>query len=182
MPPETPGTVVVHPGAAAPARRWPADRFATVARELAGQGWPVLVTGNAAERPLARRVAALAGLPARAVLAGRTGDLGALARLIAGAALVVCGDTGVGHLATATGTPSVLLFGPVPPDEWGPLRDLDRHLVLWRGRSGDPHGGTADPGLTAIAVPEVLAAARTLLAQPRHPADHTADRPAVKID
>jgi ADP-heptose:LPS heptosyltransferase len=164
-----PRPVLLHPGAAAPARRWPAERFAAVARALAGWGWPVLLTGGAAERPVAVRVAELAGLPARAVLAGRT-DLAELAGLVAGAALVICGDTGVGHLATATGTPSVLLFGPVAPAEWGPLRDLDRHLALWRGRSGDPHGGTPDPGLAAIAVPEVLAAARTLLALPRHPA------------
>src|SRR5205823_2724259 len=108
-------------------------------------------------------VAGMAGLPRGAVLAGRTG-LAGLARLVAGVALVICGDTGVGHLATATATPSVLLFGPVPPSQWGPLRDRERHTVLWSGGTGDPHGGVPDPGLLAIAVPEVLAAARALLA------------------
>jgi ADP-heptose:LPS heptosyltransferase len=157
--------VVVHPGAA-PARRWPAARFAAVARGLAAGGWPVAVTGSAAEQPLAREVARLAGLPDTAVLAGRT-SLADLARLVADAALVVCGDTGVGHLATATATPSVLLFGPTPPAEWGPLRDLDRHIVLWTGHAGDPNGTYPNRGLLAIAAPEVLAAARALLARTR---------------
>jgi ADP-heptose:LPS heptosyltransferase len=80
---------------------------------------------------------------------------------------VVCGDTGVAHLATATATPSVLLFGPTPPAEWGPLRDLDRHIVLWAGHSGDPHGASAHHGLLSIGVSDVLAAARSLLARTR---------------
>src|SRR5207237_79615 len=42
---------------------------------------------------------------------------------------LVCGDTGVAHLATALGTPSVLLFGPVPPSRWGPLADPELHTV-----------------------------------------------------
>jgi len=164
--PTGPPVVVVHPGAAAPARRWPATRFAAVARGLAAGGWPVVITGDAAEQSLAQQVARSARLPDDAVLAGRTG-LAELARVVAGAALVVCGDTGVAHLATATGTPSVLLFGPMPPAEWGPVRDLDRHVVLWSGRGGDPRGPVPHPGLLAIAVPDVLAAAHTLLARRR---------------
>jgi hypothetical protein len=46
---------------------------------------------------------------------GRT-DVGALAALVAHARLVICGDTGVAHLATAYGNRSVLLFGPMPPE------------------------------------------------------------------
>lgn len=156
------GAVLVHPGAAAPSRRWPADRFAMVAGGLAAEGWPVLITGSAAEAELAGKVAALAGLPATAVLAGRT-SLAALATLVAGARLVICGDTGLAHLATALCRPSVLLFGPTPPDRWGPLRDPERHTVLWAGGSGDPHGRHTDPGLAAIDVPAVLAAARRVL-------------------
>ncbi len=45
---------------------------------------------------------------------GRLG-LGGLAGRVASARLLVCGDTGVAHLATACGTPSVLLFGPTDP-------------------------------------------------------------------
>jgi ADP-heptose:LPS heptosyltransferase len=150
------GCEVVHPGAASAARRWPADRFAAVARALAGSGQRVVVTGGHDERDLAARVAAGAGLPADAVLAGRT-SLVELAGVVATASLVVCGDTGVAHLATAYATPSVVLFGPVAPALWGPPARPE-HRALWAGRSGDPHGDAPDPGLLEISVDDVLAA------------------------
>ena len=152
-----PGTTVVHPGAASPARRWPARRWATVARAESHAGRRVVVTGDRSEESLARVVAAGAGLPPTAVWAGRT-DLLELARLVATAARVVCGDTGVAHLATAVRTPSVVLFGPTSPARWGPPTDRPWHRALWRGGTGDPHGATADPGLLRIRVDDVLAA------------------------
>jgi ADP-heptose:LPS heptosyltransferase/uncharacterized protein YjbJ (UPF0337 family) len=149
-----PGATVIHPGAASGARRWPAERWAAVARAQDGR---VVVTGGPAERELGLRVAALGGLPDDAVLAGRT-DLLTLAAVVAEAARVVCGDTGVAHLATAYRTPSVVLFGPTPPGEWGPPPDRPRHRVLWAGRRGDPHAEAPDAGLLAIAVDDVLTA------------------------
>ena len=62
------------------------------------------------------------------------------------------------HLATAFGVPSVVLFGPTPPAEWGPPADRPRHVALHRGGRGDPHAGTADPRLLGITVDDVLAA------------------------
>jgi ADP-heptose:LPS heptosyltransferase len=67
----------------------------------------------------------------------------------------------VAHLASAFGTPSVLLFGPTPPAEWGPPRD-PRHRVLWAGRTGDPHGDRPDPGLLAITPARVVDELRRL--------------------
>ncbi|MFL6049134.1 MAG: glycosyltransferase family 9 protein [Gaiellales bacterium] len=151
---------VIHPGAASASRRWPASRFAEVARAEAARGRRVVVTGSAAERRLAARVATDAGLPADAVAAGRTG-LADLVSLVARAGRVVCGDTGVAHLATAVRTPSVIMFGPMSPALWGPT-DRERHRVLWRGISGDPHGDTPDPGLLAIETDEVLEALASL--------------------
>jgi ADP-heptose:LPS heptosyltransferase len=145
-----PGAVVVHPGAASGSRRWPADRFAAVAAALTADGHRVVVTGGPSERDL---VAATGAEP-------MTTDLPELAALVAGAALVICGDTGVAHLATAYGTPSVLLFGPTPPAEWGPRSGP--HTVLWRGDGrGDPHGADPDPALLALTVSDVLTAARS---------------------
>ncbi len=160
------GATVVHPGAASGARRWPAERFAGVAREEAAAGRRVVVTGSAAERPLALEVARRAGLPEAAVLAGTT-DVLQLATLVARAGRVVCGDTGVAHLATAFATPSVLLFGPTSPQAWGPpapppgagercQAPLTRHRVLWAGRTGDPHAPEPDPGLLTIEPADVL--------------------------
>jgi ADP-heptose:LPS heptosyltransferase len=151
------GVTIVHPGAAAPARRWPPERFAAVARAQAGEGRRVVVTGGRGEREPAAEVARLAGLPSGAVLAGRTA-LPVLAALVAAAERVVCGDTGVAHLATALRTPSVVLFGPVAPSRWGPPPDRPSHRALWAGRSGDPHGAAVDPGLLAIEVADVLEA------------------------
>jgi ADP-heptose:LPS heptosyltransferase/uncharacterized protein YjbJ (UPF0337 family) len=151
-----PGATVVHPGAASPARRWPAERWAAVASAERAAGRRVVVTGSAAERPLAERVARAAGLDPDDVLAGRTSVI-ELAATVAAAGLVLCGDTGVGHLATAFGTPSVLLFGPTPPAEWGPPAGRDRHVVLHRGGRGDPHGDEPDAGLLEITVDDVLA-------------------------
>ncbi len=79
------------------------------------------------------------------------------------ARLVVCGDTGIAHLATAFGTRSVVLFGPTPPRTWGPRVDRHLHTVLWTGRRGDPHGARLDPGLADIEAADVVAAASVQL-------------------
>lgn len=154
--------VVIHPGAAYPARRWPAERFAHVARALRTNGRPVVITGSSAEVDLANSIAAQAGLPFSAVYAGRT-DLRELAALVAEADLVICGDTGVGHLATAFGTPSVLLFGPTPPHTWGPPATARHHIALWAGRTGDPHADHPDSGLLMVHPERVLTAAAEVL-------------------
>lgn len=156
------GPVVVHPGASTPDRRWPAPRFAAVARRLSSAGHEVVVTGSGGEARLAARVVAGAGLPSSADLSGRL-DLAGLAALLDRSRLLVCGDTGVGHLATAFGTPSVLLFGPVPPTRWGPVVHPERHRVIWHGpaRPGPARArpDRADPLLLDITVAEALDAA-----------------------
>ncbi|HEX5496169.1 MAG TPA: glycosyltransferase family 9 protein [Mycobacteriales bacterium] len=155
--------VLIHPGAASGSRRWPPRRWAAVAAALARLGRTVLVTGGPGERALAGQVTVAAGLPDRACVAG-TLPLPDLCALVASAALVCSGDTGVAHLATAYAAPSVRLFGPVPPSRWGPVIDTDRHVVLWHGDgTGDPHADSPDPRLLRITVPEVMDAARTLL-------------------
>ena len=159
-----PTFTLLHPGAAAPARRWPAASFAAVARRLAADGHAVRITGSAAERDLASHVARLAGLPGEHVLAGQT-SLAALAALAASARLVISGDTGMSHLASAYARPSVTLFGPVSPSEWGPPRH-PRHQVLWEGAPGyrgDPHASRTDPALHAITVDAVCEAAAVSL-------------------
>jgi len=150
------GLVVVHPGAASTARRWPAQRWADVVAEVAGSGWSVLVTGGPAERELCARVAR--GSPTAVNLGGAL-SLQQLAEVVAEADLVVCGDTGVAHLATAFSTPSVLLFGPTPPQLWGPAIDRHLHPVIWHGdgaQRGDPHADQVDANLQKIGVADVM--------------------------
>ncbi|MQM28245.1 glycosyltransferase family 9 protein [Glycomyces albidus] len=157
------GTVVIHPGAKDAVRRWPADRFARVANALQKDGHEIAITGDHSEIALARSVAAAAGIAPWRVLAGRT-NLEELAAIIASARLVLCGDTGVAHLATAFGTPSVVLFGPMPPTLWGPPPWRRRHRALWAGRRGDPHGDRPDPGLLELEWKDVLERSRETLA------------------
>jgi ADP-heptose:LPS heptosyltransferase len=159
--PDRSGVVVIHPGAAYPARRWPPERFAAVAAALHGAGHDVVITGSADEVDLARSVACAAGLPQSRVLAGTLGLLGLVA-LVSDCRLLICGDTGVGHIATAAGAPSVLLFGPTPPNRWGP-RGPGPHVAMWAGDKGDPHADTPHSGLLLITVPRVLEATQSLL-------------------
>jgi ADP-heptose:LPS heptosyltransferase len=149
-----PDLTVIHPGAASGARRWPADRWARVAAAEWRRGHRVVLTGSEGERRLCTAIARAAGLPEEASAAGETGPL-ELLRLVAAAGRVACGDTGVAHVATAVGTPSVVLFGPTPPALWGPPPD-PRHVILWSGTRGNPHAHDPDPGLLAIDVDEVL--------------------------
>ncbi|HEV7528458.1 MAG TPA: glycosyltransferase family 9 protein [Solirubrobacteraceae bacterium] len=158
------GATVLHPGAASPARRWPLARWAALARSERSHGHRVVITGSRTERPLGTALAELAGLPPDDVIAGRTSLL-ELAGVVAGAGRVVCGDTGVAHLATALRTPSVVLFGPVSPARWGPPPNRAWHISLWAGRAGDPHGQSVDPGLLAIGVDHAVGALARLPAR-----------------
>jgi ADP-heptose:LPS heptosyltransferase len=146
------GAIVIHPGAAYPARRWPAERWAEVARSL---GPDILITGTGGERQLALAVARAADIDERRVVAGQT-DLLQLAAIVSQARLLLSADTGVAHLATAFRCSSVVLFGPTPPDLWGPPPERPWHRVIWKGRKGNPNGNQPDAGLLAISVEEVL--------------------------
>lgn len=155
------GAVVVHPGAASAARRWPVERWADVVAKIATEH-RVLITGTAREADLAHRLARLASLPAEQVFAGRT-DITRLSALVAAARLVLCGDTGVAHLASAFGTPSVVLFGPTSPGRWGPPAS-GPHTALWHGPTeGDPHADRPHAALLDITVREVDEAAERML-------------------
>ena len=146
---------VIHPGAAAP-RAAVAGRAVGGRRPRRGAPGPTGPDHRFARRagsspPRWRSVPV--SVPS-CVLAGRT-DAVALVGLIGAAGRVVCGDTGVAHVASATATPSVVLFGPTPPALWGPPAQ-GPHVAIWHGRRGDPHGDSLDPSLAAITVEEVL--------------------------
>lgn len=153
--PLAPGTTLLHPGAKAVSRRWPPDRWSEVARAEVRRGCPVVITCGPGEEALAEEVRRGAALLPRCVR--RPPNVLDLAGTVAAAARVVCGDTGVAHLATALDRPSVLLFGPSAPDRWGPPPGRN-HVVLWTGRTGDPLADVPDAGLLAITCDEVVGA------------------------
>ena len=108
--------VVVHPGAAVPARAYPADLHERVVAQLAARGRAVVVTGSSDERQLTARVAGDAGHDVGGAL-----DLPGLAVLLRDADAVISGNTGPAHLAAAVRTPVVSLFAPVVPAiRWAP--------------------------------------------------------------
>lgn len=112
--------VVLHPGSSTSRRRWDAASFAWVGQRVRQLGFPVVLTGTSGERDIVSAVAA--GTGAGAVdLAGRTPDVGTLGAVIERAALVVCNDTGVSHVAAALRIPSVIVFHTAETSRWAPL-------------------------------------------------------------
>lgn len=108
-----------HPGASRPEKTWGEERFAALAAILSnGRGLSPVVSWGPGDESRARRLAAL--LPEARVPPALT--LSALAQVIAGASLLVAGDTGPLHLADALGTPTLALFGPTDPARNGPYR------------------------------------------------------------
>lgn len=159
------GAIVIHPGAASESRRWPVPRWIDLCARLQQDGHRIVLTGSSAEFRRCRAISKAARVPIDCVLAGQT-DLADMARVVGSARAVVCGDTGIAHIATALHAPSVVLFGPMSPQHWGP-RARARHRVIWRGTLGDPHAASVDPGLASITVDEVIAELRELLRMPR---------------
>ena len=121
---------VFAPGAEyGPAKCWPAEHYAALARELAQRhpGVPTVLLGSPKEAELARSVAAAGGPSCRA-LAGHTSLDEAMA-LIAGARAMVSNDSGLMHVAAAFGIDQVALFGSTSPEHTPPLNP--RAKVLW---------------------------------------------------
>ncbi|WDZ86424.1 glycosyltransferase family 9 protein [Micromonospora cathayae] len=170
--------VALHPGATDTRRRWPAGRFAEVARELVADGYEVLVTGTPAEQELVDRVVAAAKVPVRPQVG--TLDLGALAACYAGCALVISNDTGPLHLAAAVGAATIgvywvgnlinsghLLRGRHRPImSWTvhcPVCGVDCTRGVYPARPGDGECPHRDSFVTDVPTVEVVETARELL-------------------
>ena len=114
---------VINPGAAWPNKRWHPDAFAAVALFLhATYGWTPIVLWGPGEQGLAQSICDATGGVARCAPPTKLADLVAIARA---AKLFVSGDTGPLHIAGATGTPIVALFGPTSPARNGPWDHRD---------------------------------------------------------
>jgi lipopolysaccharide heptosyltransferase II len=169
--PERP-ILVIHPGSGTWAKRWEEDRWASVADTLAEQlDAAVVFTGGDPELAMVRRIAAKMQQPA-CFMVGDT-QVSQLAALYARAKVVLGPDSGPLHLAVAVGTPTVALFGPADPAEFGPWGARDKHVVLassigcrpcrvldWNGDIPANH-----PCLRDITVGQVLEAARRVVAE-----------------
>lgn len=161
----------VHPGAQLASRRWWPERFAAVADRLAAYGLRVVLTGTLAERGLVHTVQRHMRRTALD-LSGRT-TLWTLGALLQRAAVLVCNDTGVQHVAVALGTHSVAVSSGADVSRWAPL-DATRHRVLWGDVKCRPCSHTRCPTshecASAVAPDEVIASALAAIEQtPRSP-------------
>jgi ADP-heptose:LPS heptosyltransferase len=168
--------LVVHPGAAVPARRPTAGHSRDIVAALVAAGARVVVTGSADEATLTGFVAG-----------GEACDLGGqlflpkLAAVLGGADGVVVPNTGPAHLAAAVGTPAVSLFAPVvSAQQWAPygvarvvLGDQEAPCRDTRMRTCTVPG---HPCLTSIRPREVVAAVAQLR---KHPETDNARRPGA---
>jgi heptosyltransferase-2 len=116
---------VLCPGAEyGPAKRWPAEHFADVARRFVADGYAVWIVGSPNDRTPAAALIAALGTTGAAVrdLTGRT-DLGTAIDLMSIASIVISNDSGLMHAAAAVRAPLVALFGSSSPAYTPPLSD-----------------------------------------------------------
>jgi heptosyltransferase-2 len=112
--------VIFCPGAEyGPAKRWPAQHFAALARLIATPQDPVWLIGSAKDATVGEEIAAAAGGAARN-LCGRS-TLEQAIDLIASASCVVSNDSGLMHVAAALDRPLVALYGSSSPTYTPPL-------------------------------------------------------------
>lgn len=111
-----------------PAKRWPAEHFAALATRLLDEGWQVWLFGSVKDQPVCAEITALAG--DRVIdLSGRT-RLEDAVDLIALTELVVTNDSGLMHIAAATGRRVVAIYGSSSPAYTPPLSDDARIMYL----------------------------------------------------
>ncbi|MGA2479165.1 MAG: glycosyltransferase family 9 protein [Spirochaetia bacterium] len=136
-----PSAVFLHPGSGGSGKNWPLERFGELARRLQGRGLTVVWIAGPAEEGVA--------LPDGAEC-WRSAPLSALAASLGRAWLYVGNDSGITHLAAASGCPTIALFGASDAAVWTPRGP--RVVVIER-----PAGG-----MNAITVDDVFGECRKL--------------------
>lgn len=157
--------VALAPGSVGAHKRWPG--YAEAARALAAEGFEVWVVGGPGETEAARAIVASGG-PQVHDLTGTDLRQGILA--IAAADLAISNDSGLMHVAAATGTPTIGVFGPTSPWHWAPLNPLAAAVqpAALRGTEMPYHSIAArddDSYIRSIPVSDVMDAAREVLAR-----------------
>ncbi|MBL0727387.1 glycosyltransferase family 9 protein [Piscinibacter sp. HJYY11] len=130
--------VVVHVPSMWRYKQWPVKYFADVIQALLARGEQVVLTGAASEVDQAQvaGVRHLGGPPALIDASGKL-NLNQVTTLLRRAALYVGPDTSITHLAAATGTPVITMFGPTNPVRWGPWPQGAAAATPWQRKQ--PH-------------------------------------------
>jgi len=164
-----------NPGAMMDTKRWVPERFAAVGAALLAQhGGTLAIVGASSDAPAV--AATVASCPAGTHELGGVLSLDELGALCACATLYVGNDAGTSHLAEACGAPTVVVFGPTDPAQYGPTDGIGEAVwdpvacgpYVQRGdltRLGDDAGGVRC--IDAITVAAVTEAAARVLARGR---------------
>lgn len=123
--------VAMHPGSGDnfPARRWPIENFAHVARRLHDEaGARIVLTGTAPELTLADRFRRISTAPALCLMSQLT--LLELVEFLSRVDLLITNDTAPVHIGSALRLRLIALYGPNTPDLYGPLNDEARPFYL----------------------------------------------------
>jgi heptosyltransferase I len=150
---------LLNPGAGWGAKRWPAERYGQIAKQLAQDGLKPVINAGPGEEEIARAVGGASGGVAETF----TGSLTQLIALTRRARLFIGGDTGPMHLAAALSIPVVGIFGPTNPARNGPFGT--RSIVLRSDSSltSYKHLATQEAGMLEISPEQIAGAARQLL-------------------
>jgi heptosyltransferase III len=119
--------VTIHPGSGSPSKNWPADRFAELIRRLSeSRTFDLLILSGEADQETVDRIKRQP-VPVQPAWLEQP-PLVHLAALFEKVALHVGNDSGISHLAAASGAPVLALFGPTSPQTWRPLGNNVRVL------------------------------------------------------
>lgn len=125
--------VAMMPGAEyGPAKRWPTAYFAELAQRLVSQGKQVWIFGSAKEQPLGEQIAITGGV---INLCGKT-ELVDVVDLLALCDSAVTNDSGLMHVACATGTKVIAIYGSSDPAYTPPLSEAAR--IIYQGLECSP--------------------------------------------
>lgn len=119
----TPSSIAIHPGSGSRNKNWPIDRFVEIAQRLTEAGHHVhFLTGDAEREYIDDVDKQLASFSRHHQL-----PLVDVANHLAHATAYIGNDSGISHLAAATGSPSLVLFGPSDARLWAPR---GRHVKI----------------------------------------------------
>jgi len=122
-----PCAIGFHPGAGKPQNRWPAERFAHVADRLASEidALLVITAGPMDDEAVQKMVKSLRS----PYLLVKGKSIREVAAIIDRLLMHVTNDTGVMHVAGATSTHVLSLFGSSDPQQWAPRSQRHRYLA-----------------------------------------------------
>jgi len=158
---------VLQPGGRLASMRWPAAKFAEVARGLREKhGMLSVVNVGAGDAEIKAEVQRELG-ECSVILEGL--GVPELIALVAGAQIFVGNDSGPAHLAAARARPAVVIYGPTNPAQWHPWQTEYRAIhtdAVFNPRRGDKTIAERETRpIGAIGAEEVSAACDDLLAK-----------------